>query len=641
MSKFTKYFSMTMVAVLFLGMFYILTPHAYAATNLAIVNPLDGTNSFTFTTADLPVGGTFAINLTVVGVTVLATWQARVEWDPALLEFVSFVFPSDDVFFNLSPIRAPTDSSVPGTVLAGAVAGPGAGSFTGTGTLGVLTLKNIQGVSLGNPDKTCEIKYTNFGSDTFLLDINGNDIIFALVNGVYTLSAVAAGKPSFRLAPATIKPAEIGDSFTVDVMIDNVDANWEIIAFQFSIMWDTALIAPKDIDPDPDIFRYFDNGSFLETFQYNGDGVLYATDIDTHFRPPPENPIADGYNYSAVGEILMTDSLANNTYHAPFPFGSGRLARLYFKAISETNVTMTSSIGFIPEDILVLSASGTNVGYKSATGAVYTVPKSGLVKGLGIDVYTQWPYPYGGQGGSMTSDSFGPQQEVNLCAKLTYNGFGVPGKLVAFEINHDRNASDVSWHFAREATTDASGVACITFKIPWNGPDSAGDVFGWWYVNATGDVGGNTDIDNLRFYVWWPVEVTSIEPKFSSATQRIGGGGDPMNFTMPYLTYHIQEQDVLLTGTIHDELGFFIGSADTSTKVSAPDYTATLPWTEEPPTPGIFDWNCVNFTVPLSPNAVVGEGKAYGNAFTTWPWDGGVAYCPEVSNKEIFEISRP
>jgi len=334
----------------------------------------------------------------------------------------------------------------------------------------------------------------------------------------------------------------------------------------------------------------------------------------------------------------MPDAAADNTYHAPFPSGSGKLGTFYFKAIYDTvsPTQITSSIDFIPEDFLVLSASGTDVGYKTATGALYYAPMKSL--GLAIDLYTQYPAPFGGQGGNMTSDSFGPQQEINLCAKLTYNDFGVPGKLVAFEITHKINASDVTFHFAREATTDANGTACITFKIPWNGPDSAGDVFGWWYVNATGDVGGDKTIDNLRFYVWWPVEVASIEPKFSSATQRIGGGGDPMNFTMSYLTYHIQPQDVLLTGTIHDELQFFIGSADTSTTVNAPDYTAIVPWTEEPPTPGIFDWN---FTVPLSPNAVVGKGTAYGNAFNTWPWNGGIAYCPEVTNKIDFFISKP
>jgi hypothetical protein len=616
---------MTMVAVLFLGMFYILTPHAYAATNMAIVNPLDGTNSFTFTTDDLPVGSTFAINLTVIGATDLATWQARVEWNPAFLEFVSFVFPSDDVFFNKSPIRAPTDSSVPGSMLAGAVAGPGAGSFTGTGTLGVLTLKILDGA-----DSTCPIQYTNLGSDTFLLDINGNDIVFTLINGVYTLTKVAAGKPSFKLQPSPIKPLKKGDTFTVDVMVSGVDPGAEIIGFQYSIMWDTSLIAPTA--------PYFANGSFLETFQYNEGGVIYATDINAHNRPPPDNPIAVGWNYSTVGEILMTDSLANNTYHAPFPSGSGRLGTFYFKAIYDTvaPIQIISSIDFIPEDFLVLSALGENFGYKTATGAVYYAPMTSL--GLAIDLYTQYPDPYGGQGGNMTSDSFSPQQEINLCAKLTYNDFGVPGKLVAFEITHKSNASDVTFHFAREATTDANGVACITFKIPWNGPDSAGDVFGWWYVNATGDVGGDTTVDNLRFYVWWPVEVTSIEPKFSSATQRVGGGGDPMNFTMVYLTYHIQPQDVLLTGTIHDELQFFIGSSDTLTTVNAPDYTATLPWTEEPPTPGTFDWN---FTVPLSPNAVVGKGTAFGNAFNTWPWNGGVAYCPEMINKIDFFISKP
>jgi len=631
MSKLTKYFSMTMVAVLFLGMFYILTPHAYAATNMAIVNPLDDTNSFSFTTDDLPVGGTFAINLTVISATELATWQARVEWNPTFLEFVSFVFPSDDVFFNKSPIRAPTDSSVPGSMLAGAVAGPGAGSFTGTGTLGVLTLKILDGA-----DSTCPIQYTNLGSDTFLLDINGNDIAFTLINGVYTLTKVAAGKPSFSLVLVPTKPTALGDNFAVEVWVDKVDPNAEIVAFQFSIMWNTALIGP-----DPRAGVYYDNGTFLEGKQYQSDGVIYAVDINAHNRPPPDNPIADGYNYSTVGLILMPDALANNTYHAPFPTGKGMLATLYFNATFETVAPnqITSMIQFIAEDFLVLSASSIDVGYKTATGVLYFAPMTSI--GLAIDVFTQ----YGGIGADKTSDSFGPQQEVNLCATLTYNAFGVPGKLVAFEINHKSNNSEVTFHFAREATTNANGTACIAFKIPWS-PTSTGDVFGWWYVNATGDMidlQGQKPVDNLRFYVWWPVEVTSIEPKFTTVTQRSGGSGESMNFALSYRTYQMREQNVTLTGTIYDELKFFIGSnALVNTTVSAPVYTDVkmAEWTDLPPPANTYDWN---FSVPLSPNAVVGKGTAYGNAFNNWPWIGGVALCPEVTNTGIkeFFISKP
>jgi hypothetical protein len=534
-------------------------------------------------------------------------------------------------------------------MLAGAVAGPGAGSFTGTGTLGVLTLKILDGA-----DSTCPIQYTNLGSDTFLLDINGSDIAFTLINGVYTLIKVAAGKPVFSLVLVPTKPTELGQTFAVEVWVDKVDSNAEIVAFQFSIMWDTTLIAPKDIDPNPsdDIVQYFDNGTFLETFQYQTNGVIYAVDINTHNRPPPDNPIADGYNYSTVGAILMPDAAADNTYHSPFPTGKGLLVTLYFKAIyqSDAPTQITSMIQFILEDILVLSASGTDVGYSKATGVLYYAPMKSL--GLSIDLYTNYPTPYGGQGANKTSDSFSPQQEVKLCAKLTYNDYGVPGKLMAFEIYHKSNDSDFTFHFAREAQTDQNGVACITFRIPWDGPNSTGNVFGWWYVNATSDMvdnNGQKSVDNLRFWVWYPVEVTSIEHKFTTtddngvghATQKIGGGGETMIFEMSYLTYHIQPLPVLVTGTIYDNLGFFIGSGpETFTTVSAPDYTEIppYPWTEEEPTPGTFVWN---FTVLMSPNAVVGKGTAYGNAFNTWPWNGGVAYCPEKTNKIDFYIDKP
>ena len=139
MNKFSKYPTIAMVAMLFLGMFYVLTPRAFAATNMKIVNPLDGTNNFIFTTADKTVGDTFFVNLTVADVTNLASWQAKVTWNPALLEFVNVsIYPSDHVFVGLGPILVPPDFSVPGSVLAGAAAL--SGTFTGTGKLAGLTL---------------------------------------------------------------------------------------------------------------------------------------------------------------------------------------------------------------------------------------------------------------------------------------------------------------------------------------------------------------------------------------------------------------------------------------------------------------------------------------------------------------------
>jgi hypothetical protein len=427
--------------------------------------------------------------------------------------------------------------------------------------------------------------------------------------------------------PTPIKPASIGDTFAVDVMVSNVDPGWEIIAFQFSIMWNTSLIAPAA--------PLFANGTFLESKQYAPDGVIYAMDINTHDRPAPLTPIAADYNFSTVGALLLPDFVLNYTYHAPFPAGGGKLCTLYFMAILDTlaPLQIISSIDFIAEDFLVLTDLNQDIGYTSATGAVYYAPQK--IVGLNIDVYTQYIAPYGGQGGNQTSDSFGPQQLVDLFALVEYNEYPVQQKLVGYQIFHHGSTTD--YNFTREGTTDADGIAHVAFRLPWPCVDPVNEIFGWWYVNATVEVAGQVVVDNLRFWVWWPVEVVSIEPKFATVTQT--KQGCDMEFEFVYLTYHIQPQDVTLTGTIYDELSFFIGSAFLRTTVpgsTPPIYPDDM--LPGDPIPATFNWE---FAIHAPSNAVVGKCTAYGNAFSDLPWNGGYPYCPEVTNVLDFRIVKP
>jgi hypothetical protein len=405
-------------------------------------------------------------------------------------------------------------------------------------------------------------------------------------------------------------------------MVSNVDQNWEITAFQFSIMWNTSLMEPTG-------YAY---GSFLEAFQYfTPDGVVYAQDINTHNRPPPQSPILADYNFSIMGALLLPDPAIpfNDTYHPPFPSGGGKLATFYFKAIYDTlsPAEYWSSIQFIAEDFLVLNHYNVDIGYEAAHDAAYRAPMR--VLGLSIDVYTQYSYPYGGQGPNEDSDSFGPQQEVCLYARVTYNDYPVQQKLVGFEITHN------GYHFAREGTTDADGIANVCFRLPWPCVDPVGEIFGWWYVTTTVEVAEQVVNDTLRFWVWWPVEVVSIEPKFTSVVQT--KQGTEMCFEMIYRRYDIIPLDVLLTATVYDELGFFIGSAYTYIT----DFGNPEPITYDidgNPIPVYGNWT---FCIPIPSNAVVGECTIFGNAFTDWPWLGGYPYCPEVTNTLDFYIIKP
>lgn len=644
MNKLGKVSSYALIAMLLLGICFVAAPIKAAPSitpMISLENAADGTNLLEYTTGLVNhknFGDNIVINVTGTNFDQVTTWQVHITWDPTLLDYVSFTFPSDNIFVYDSPIPAVSASS--GDVVAGYALGSGADSFNGSGRLAQLTLKIIQAVGILPPTSvTCSLHLVPGGSDTYVLQgllTIPTDTTDATYHYYWVMPTT---HPRLYMVPSTIKPAHPGDPFTVSIYVDDVDAGWEITVFQFSIAWNTSLMQP--------IAPFWSGGTFFETFQYNTSGVLYATDFNEHNRPAPLTPLPADYNFSTVGELLLPDFAPpwNGTYHAPYPHTSpGLLGTFYFQAdpafSTISPAEFWSSIDFIAEDVLVLNHYNMDIGYNSLTNAAYRAPQK--ILGLSIDVYTQYDYPFGGQGGNMTSDSFGPQQQVELFALVTYNEFPVQQKLVGFQIFHHPTNGDPDYVFAREGTTNSVGIAHISFRLPWPCADPVGDIFGWWYVNATVEVAEQVVVDQLRFWVWWPVQVISIEPKFTTIAQaKYELPEGTMDFNMSIITYHLQPQDLLLTGTVYDELGFYIGGNYRGVTVGwLPPIMPVYPPDMAPgdPTPGTDTWD---FAVPLITNAVVGKGTVYGNAFNNWPWYGGVPYCPEVTNTIDFYITKP
>jgi len=602
---------------------------ASPGADLKLIDPIDGDNLFHFTTSEKAVGDTFRIDVIVSNAPDLFSWQIHITWNPELLEYSS-IDKTGTVFEGKTIVEA-IDTSTPGHLIYGQALLTPPGVDVTEGKLITVILKIIKGPTMLNPVVECDLNFTAIGTDTFLLNSGGSDIeIQEILNAHYKYEwVVPQKKPRFYLSPSTIKPAKLGDTFTVDVMIADVDPAWEIIAVQFSIMWNTTLIEP--------VAPYWAPGTFFEAFQYAPDGVLYAADINTHARPPPMTPIPDDYNYSTIGILLLPDPATGYTYHPPFPSGGGKLATLYFKAIYETLAPLEvwSKIEFITfrypdgssEDMLVLNTYGLDIGYSRADPANYRAPQKTL--GLAIDVYTQYPRdpktgsPYGGQGPNAVSDMFGPQQQVELYALVTYNEYPVQQKLVGFQIEHN------GYHIYREATTDEYGVAHISFRIPWPCVDPASEIFGEWDVIATVEVAERKANDTLKFWVWWPVEVLSIESKYTTYKQT--KNGVDMTFLISYGTYRMQPINATLTITVYDELGFFIGSHA---------YEVTVGWGEYDHFGEMKVYGPEEITIHIPSNAVVGKCTVYANAYDKLPWYGGTPYCPEVKNKEDFYLSK-
>jgi len=102
-----------------------------------------------------------------------------------------------------------------------------------------------------------------------------------------------------------------------------------------------------------------------------------------------------------------------------------------------------------------------------------------VVKPVGpaIDVITsRGPFPLGSTPNNNpigVSDAFGPQEEICFYAKVTYNDEPVEYKPVGFQIIN-ANGTTIDYRFA---FTNASGIAEVCMRIPWEGMD-AEDYFG-------------------------------------------------------------------------------------------------------------------------------------------------------------------
>ena len=637
----SKLLSLSLAALLTISALFVFAPSVKAVTPtmqiIANEGLFPGTNDSNFTSSLKNAGDTFVVNITVTDVTDLQLWQVHVKWDPAILTYVLISTPVDNVFAGKSLITPPPTVDADGVTWGATYINDPYWTFNGTGVLAQLTLQIVKAVDLLNPGPIFSaISLYGIGSETFLLNGAGGDISFTTVDGRFFNLWVIPPMPTIYIKPSVEKPANLGEVFGLEIWVRNVDPNWNIVGFQFSVMYNTTFMTSV---LNPSATAYYDPGTFLEAFQYYPDGVLYAADVNEHNRPAPLTGIPDGYNFSMFAALLLPDNVT--AFHAPFPSvgaGGAKLMTIYFQAIYETispneDWTWISFITFVDpvgqrEDTYALTQFQTTLPINTED-CHYRAPMK--VLGLSIDLFTQYDAPYGGQGANQPSDMFGPQQEVTLSALVTYNEYPVQQKLVGFHITH--NGYDIY----REGTTDENGVAVVTFRLPWPCVDPVNEIFGKWFVIATVEVAEQVKNDTLAFWVWWKVWVMSVEPKHTSYLQQKQGGTN-LDFTVTYGTYSMQIIPANLTVTVYDELGFFVGSALLSTTVGWGEYKYYDYMACEPAPFLLYPtWDPV---IPLPTNAVVGEGIVFANAFDNLPWNGGTPYCPEVTNTISFFIVK-
>jgi len=159
-----------------------------------------------------------------------------------------------------------------------------------------------------------------------------------------------------------------------------------------------------------------------------------------------------------------------------------------------------------------------------------TVSKPLTISALAVkflDVYTEnerWPPHspsyyitlWNGTGPGVPAEAYSPQENVTLYALAWWNDDAVQNKLVKFLVEGPKNPAipPTDWIvFKRTATTNATGIATITFRIPWpcTSPYAEQLIFGTWIVYASVSMAEIEFTDNVTFKVGWIVEITGVQ----------------------------------------------------------------------------------------------------------------------------------
>ena len=249
--------------------------------------------------------------------------------------------------------------------------------------------------------------------------------------------------------------------------------------------------------------------------------------------------------------------------------------------------------------------------YVDHSSKVITIMQVMPSLGPAIDVFTDrggegplGDYPFG------WSDAYGPQEEVCVYAKVTYNDEPVEYKPVGFEmIRPDGTSVDY-----RVAFTNASGIAKVCFRIPWEGHD-AELLFGNWSIVGTVDVAGTIVTDTVKFRFGYIIDIVGITVTPDTLYKL-----DTMTIDVDLQSISMIGYNVFLTMVACDECGVPIGVATDAFTV-APE-----------------DGMSLGNTITIPSWAFVGLGTIYVNVFTAPPSAGGVPYCPE--DTALFTILK-
>ena len=259
-----------------------------------------------------------------------------------------------------------------------------------------------------------------------------------------------------------------GELFNVTIDVINID---NLSSYQFTVVYNNSLLKAEQVSP----------GSFF---------------------PPAPLSHMNYDNNTSLGSIGITCSLSNPTDSVS---GSGTLASITFRVIFVPDSCLGSPLEL--RQTLLLDSAHVSIVH-DLVGALYfwkSAAPDPPIEGRLLDVYT----PKGGMGQGQPDGNYTLGEEVQLISEVTYNGFPVQGKLVAFQVQNPSEQISI----LRTAITNQDGFATVSFRIP-----NVLDSLGTWIAISVVEIAEKVAWDIVTF------EVVTTKPVggFSTALKRSG-----------------------------------------------------------------------------------------------------------------------
>ena len=563
-----KHYSLLLAAVLLIGTLTMLPPlrASSTATVRVIPSPID------LGVGHVDVTGTeFTVAVVVEDVENLYGLSVKVYINETYFEYVSHTttIPVEDYPDPIDPspypgilhaeVVAAKDEYDPDThILEVAYSSKApAPAFTGSGTVCTITLRlkyqpfdyEIPGEFIPVEIELTEVKLADNSVPPQAIPYTPYD---GVVN-VYWRPFTYPPLPALELRPSTYTASAQYETFNYDVYLlgeggTDLDSFWDVAGFDIYVRFDPSLIEAVDVAIDPDgWFASFWPGGVVEAFT----PILNNT---------------EGYvRFGFVG-IPATGGV-----HSP-PYGVGRIATITFNAtylhlgypppscvVGLKNPEPRPSIGSWGPEYFSVDIAGFPHPERTMdpwNGAPYSVPIPHVVVnasytapyrvlGPQIDLYTQYPYPHGGQEPNKPSDMFVPQQEVVLFAKVTYNLWPEQNKDVSFQVIDPYGDT----YFIGCNRTNSDGIAMYRFRLPWKCDDPE-YYFGTWTVIATTEVAEQVITDTMQFKYDYLVHIWKTVTDKTEYEH-----GEYITVTIDYGSAATQTYNVIIGVVVKDETG--------------------------------------------------------------------------------------